>query len=69
MPWARYREWNIPLLAKITRTYGACAILARAGNEIVGQLRFYLKAIVSLENAGGLCLQQDHTKQANKQFR
>lgn len=60
MPWARYRDRNIPLLMKLTRTYGACAIIARDGNEIVGQLRFYPNAICGLEGAGGLCLQQDH---------
>ena len=60
MPWERYRERNIPLLVKITRTYGACAIIARDGDEIVGQLRFYPKVICILKGAGGLCLQQDH---------
>ena len=60
MPWKRYRARNLPLLMKITRTYGTCAILARDGDAIVGQLRFYPKAICSLEDAGGLCLQQDH---------
>jgi len=60
MPWERYRERNIPLLEKITRTYGACAIIARDGAEIVGQLRFYPKAICDLEGGGGLCLQQDY---------
>jgi hypothetical protein len=61
LPWDRYRERNIPLLVKITRTYGACAIIARDGDEIVGQLRFYPKTICDLEGAGGLCLQQDQT--------
>ena len=61
MPWEHYRERNKPLLVKITRTYGACAIIARDGDEIVGLLRFYPKAICELESAGGLCLQQDHT--------
>ena len=60
MPWERYRERNIPLLEKITRTYKACAIIARDGDEIVGQLRFYPKAICELEGAGSLCLQQDY---------
>ena len=59
MPWARYRDRNTPLLLKLTRTYGACAILARDGTEIVGHLRFYPKAICNLRGAGGLCLQQD----------
>ena len=56
MPWSRYRERNIPLLTKLARTYGACAIIARDGDRIVGQLRFYPRA---MESAGSLCLQQD----------
>ena len=60
MPWEGYQERNIPLLVKITRTYGACAIIARDGDQIVGLLRFYPKAICDLKGAGGLCLQQDH---------
>jgi hypothetical protein len=56
----RYRRRNLPLLRKIARTYGACAILARDGDRIVGMLRFYPKAICSLNGAGGLCLLQDH---------
>jgi GNAT superfamily N-acetyltransferase len=60
MPWERYRVRNMSLLMKITRTYGACAILARDGEEIVGQLRFYPKVICDMEGAGGMCLQQDH---------
>jgi GNAT superfamily N-acetyltransferase len=60
MPWDRYRKRNIPLLVKLTRTYGACAILARDGNRIVGHLRFYPKAVCDMEGAGGPCLQQDH---------
>jgi RimJ/RimL family protein N-acetyltransferase len=60
MPWERYRQRNVPLLAKLTRTYGACAIIARDGDRIVGQLRFYPKAVADMEGAGGLCLQQDY---------
>ncbi len=40
--------------------YGACAILARDDDKIVGHLRFYPKAICDLKGAGGLCLQQDY---------
>ncbi len=58
--WERYRERNLSLLRKIARTYGTCAILARDGNQIVGQLRFYPKVICDLKGAGGLCLLQDH---------
>ena len=60
MPWERYRLRNVPLLEKLTRTYGCCAILARDGDRIVGQLRFYPKAVWDMAGAGGLCLQQDH---------
>lgn len=59
MPWDRYRKRNLPLLKKLTKTYGTCAILAKDGDKIVGQLRFYPKAIYDLEGAGYLCLQQD----------
>ena len=59
LPLERYRDRNTPLLVKLTRTYGACAIIARDGDEIVGQLRFYPKAICDMEGAGGMCLQQD----------
>jgi hypothetical protein len=45
MDWERFRNRNIPLLAKLTRTYGACAILARADDKIVGQVRFYPRVI------------------------
>ncbi|MHC4118301.1 MAG: GNAT family N-acetyltransferase [Planctomycetota bacterium] len=61
LPLERYRQRNVPLLVKLIRTYGACAILARDGDEIVGQLRFYPKAVCDLTGTGGyLCLQQDH---------
>lgn len=59
MPWKRYRDRNTSLLVKLTRTYGACAILARDGDRIVGHLRFYPKSICRKKGAGGLCLQQD----------
>ena len=60
IPWARYRDRNTPLLVKLTRTYGTCAIVARDGDQIVGQLRFYPKAMCDMEGAGSLCLLQDH---------
>jgi len=59
VPWERCRRRNLPLLAKLTRTYGACAIVARDGERIVGHLRFYPKAVWDMAGAGGLCLQQD----------
>ncbi len=60
LPWADYRKRNLPLLIKLTRVYGACAIVVRAGDEVVGLLRFYPKAVWDMVGAGGLCLQQDH---------
>ena len=56
-----YRERNTSLLKKITQIYGSCAIIARIGEKVIGQLRFYPKAICELKGAGGLCLQQEHT--------
>src|SRR5512135_487808 len=56
--WAFVRARNLPLLEKLTKTYGACAILARDGNLVVGSLRFYPKALCSFgENGAGFCLQ------------
>jgi GNAT superfamily N-acetyltransferase len=59
LPLERYRERNVPLLVKLTGTYGSCAILARDGDQVVGQLRFYPKVVCAM-NGGSLCLQQDH---------
>ncbi len=57
--WPSTRARNIPLLKKLTRTYGACAILARDGDSVVGTLRFYPKALCSFADSGaGFCLQQ-----------
>ncbi|MFC1737380.1 GNAT family N-acetyltransferase [Candidatus Hydrogenedentota bacterium] len=66
--WERYRQRNLPLLIKITRTYGACAIIARDNDAIIGQLRFYPKVICELKDAGGLCLQQDHPAGPTENF-
>lgn len=55
----RYRDRNVPLLRKLIQTYGTCAIVARDGEMVVGQLRFYPKVICAMENAGWLCLQQN----------
>ena len=54
----RYRDRNMPLLRKLIQTYGTCAIVARDGDQVVGQLRFYPKVVCAM-NAGYLCLQQD----------
>lgn len=59
-PWMELRARNVPLLAKLTATYGSCAMLARDNEQVVGMLRFYPKAITLLEEAGQLCLQQDY---------
>lgn len=59
VPWDQLRARNVPLLAKLTEVYGSCAVIARDGDRIVGQLRFYPKAICNMTAAGpGLCLQQ-----------
>jgi hypothetical protein len=59
--WPSTRVRNVPLLVKLTRTYGACAILARDGDDVVGSLRFYPKALCSFGPGGaGFCLQQSH---------
>jgi GNAT superfamily N-acetyltransferase len=60
LPWESYRKRNLPLLIKLTRVYGACAIVARAGDQVVGMLRFYPKVVCEMAGAGGLCLQQDY---------
>ena len=59
-PISCYRQRNTALLLKLTRTYGACALLAREGQQIVGHLRFYPKAVWEMPGAGELCLQQDY---------
>ncbi len=59
IPWAQLRARNVPLLSKLTEVYGACAVLARDGAQIIGQLRFYPKAVWELAAPGlGLCMQQ-----------
>lgn len=60
MPWAQLRARNVPLLERLTEVYGACAMVARDGERIVGQLRFYPKAVGDMPDAGMLCLQQLH---------
>ena len=59
LPWERYRERNLKIIQKLNTVYGACAVVARHGDEIVGQLRFYPKAVWQMQGAGFLCLQQD----------
>jgi hypothetical protein len=57
--WPLTRARNIPLLNKLVKTYGTCAIVARDGAEIVATLRFYPKALCSFSEGGAaFCLQQ-----------
>jgi hypothetical protein len=60
MPWPSLRARNLPLLEKLTAAYGSCALLARDGEQVVGILRFYPKAIATRPEAGLLCLQQEY---------
>jgi len=54
------RRRNIPLLEKLIKTYGSCAIIGRENEKVVATLRFYPKALCSFSDAGiGFCLQQD----------
>ncbi len=51
------RAINLPLLKKIIKVYGTCALLARVGEQIVGTLRFYPKVLYTMPGAGSsLCL-------------
>lgn len=53
------RDINVPLLKKLIKRYGACAILAKDGDLVVGTLRFYPKILFADESISGFCLQQD----------
>jgi len=53
----KFRAINVPLLEKLIKTYGTCAILAKDGDKVVGTLRFYPKILFSDEDYG-FCLQQ-----------
>ncbi|HPG41974.1 MAG TPA: GNAT family N-acetyltransferase [bacterium] len=54
-----YRARNCSLLSQLTRVYGACAIIARQGEQVIAMLRFYPTVVWNMPGAGGLCLQQD----------
>ena len=56
--WAVHNAINLPLLSKLTQTYGTCAMLAWDGNQVVGYVRFYPKVISAMPEAGHMCLQQ-----------
>jgi hypothetical protein len=59
VPWDRLRTRNVPLLAKLTEVYGSCAVIARDGDQIAGQLRFYPKAVCDMAAPGpALCMQE-----------
>jgi GNAT superfamily N-acetyltransferase len=60
LPFTLMQSRNIPLLEKLIRLYGSCAILARDGDLVVGVVRFYPKDIWQMKGAGYLCLQQEH---------
>jgi hypothetical protein len=64
----KIRGINIPLLEKLIKTYGSCAMVARDGDEIIGVLRFYPKALMSMEKAGFLCMQQDYPAGPDENF-
>ena len=59
IPWTQLRARNVPLLSELTDVYGACALIAWHSERIVGQLRFYPKAVCQMAAPGpGLCMQQ-----------
>jgi hypothetical protein len=62
LPYKKLYERNMPLLLKLIRTYGACAVFACEGKKIIGYMRFYPKAIVELNGTNELnfCLQQPY---------
>jgi GNAT superfamily N-acetyltransferase len=59
IPLGRYRARNKPLIEKLIKAYGSCAVEARRGDDVVGYVRFYPKAVLEMEGAGFLCLQMD----------
>ena len=59
--WPSTRARNLPLLEKLIGTYGACAIVARAGEKAIATLRFYPKALCEFGPGGAaFCLQQPY---------
>ncbi|OGO05616.1 MAG: hypothetical protein A2Y73_01065 [Chloroflexi bacterium RBG_13_56_8] len=66
--WQSRHAINLPVLRKIMHTYGACAMLAWDGTRVVGFLRFYPKAIMAMEEAGFLCLQQAYPDGASERL-
>jgi ribosomal protein S18 acetylase RimI-like enzyme len=69
LPWGEFRARNVPLLTRLTEVYGACAILARANDRVVGHLRFYPKAVCEMAEPGpGLCVQQEFPSGPSRDF-
>jgi hypothetical protein len=59
VPWDALRARNIPFLTKMIQVYGSCAVIARDGPRIVGQVRFYPRTVWQMAAPGlGLCMQQ-----------
>jgi hypothetical protein len=57
--WPAFRARNLPLLEKLTDVYGACVVVARDGESIVGTLRFYPRAVCDLAAPEpAMCMQQ-----------
>ena len=56
--WEHLRERNVPILRRLIRTYGSCAMLAWVGDKVVGFLRFYPRYLSELPGSGLMCLQQ-----------
>jgi hypothetical protein len=50
-------------LRKVVQVYGTCAVLAWDGDQVVATLRFYPKALYSMDGAGSsLCILQEHPR-------
>jgi hypothetical protein len=59
VPWERLRARNLPVLRRLIRTYGSCAVIARDNERIVGQLRFYPRAVLRMVGKEPhFCMQQ-----------
>jgi GNAT superfamily N-acetyltransferase len=56
--WPSARARNVPILRALTASYGACAILSRDGDRVVGILRFYPRAVLGIAGSLGFCLQR-----------
>ena len=60
VPFEAFRARNLRFLDNLVKTYGACAVVAKEGEAVVGHLRFYPKTVRDLAAPGlGLCLQQE----------